>query len=111
MITDWQVQRRGDELIVGLSTDDAVLDIVSDAPTLQRCLAMLETQSNGLVDEQIGRFGVFPVRLVVGVNNSVSLFIDGPPFDRERTQSSAIWVEKESLREVLSHVIRDEQSN
>jgi hypothetical protein len=107
MITDWQIQRKGAVLILGIAVaENAVLDIVSDDALLANCLEMLERPHADLVDTQMGRFGEFPIRLNLHHDDTVSIFIDGPDFDTGRSQSAAIWVEKNGLRDILQQVIR-----
>ena len=109
MITDWQVARKGEALILGIAVADAaVLDIVSDDALLGKCLEMLDSPHVGLVDTQMGRFGEFPVTLNLHHDDTVSIFIDGPDFDTTRNQSAAIWVEKDRLREILREIIFSE---
>src|SRR5207247_5182348 len=107
MITEWQVQRRGEALILGIAVEHAVLDVVSDHSLLATCLAMLESPHTGLVDTRMGQFGEFPVTLNLHHDDTVSIFIDGPDFDSSRNQSAAIWVDKDRLRDILQEVLRD----
>src|SRR6266498_2947184 len=107
MITEWQVQRKGEALILGIALEHAVLDVVSDHRSLAACLAMLESPHAGLVDTRMGQFGEFPVTLNLDHDDTVSIFIDGPDFDSGRNQSAAMWVDKEKLRDILQEVLRD----
>ena len=105
MITDWQVQRKGDAFILGLAVEHAVLDVVTDRPLLAGCLTMLDSPHVGLVDTRMGQFGEFPVTLNLHHDDAVSIFIDGPDFDSGRNQSAAIWVEKPKLQAILREVL------
>ncbi len=105
MITDWQVQRKGDAFILGLAVEHAVLDVVTDRTLLAGCLKVLDSPHLGLVDTRMGQFGEFPVRLNLHHDNAVSIFIDGPGFDSGRNQSAAIWVEKPKLQSILKEVL------
>jgi len=107
MITDWQVQRKGEALILGIAVEHAVLYILSDRSLLANCLAMLQSPHTGLVDTRMGQFGEFPVRLNLHHDDTASIFIDGPDFDSSRNQSAAIWVEKDRLRDILREVVDD----
>ncbi len=107
MITDWQVERQGDALILGIAIEHAVLDVLTNCTLLASCLAMLETPHTGLINTHMGQFGVHPVSLSLHYDETVSIFIDGPYFSSSRIQSAAIWVDKEKLRSILHDVIRD----
>ena len=105
MITDWQVQRRGESLILGIAVEHAVLDVVSDLALLKGCLAMLRSPHSGLVHRRMGSFGPFAVTLNLHHDDTASIFVDGPDFDGARCQSAAVWVEKERLCGLLQEVI------
>ena len=105
MITQWHIERNGEALMLDIVVKNtALLEIVSDHASLARCLQMLESPHVGLVDTQMGRFGVFPITLNLHHDDTVSIFIDGPDFNTPRNQSAAIWVEKARLCEILREV-------
>lgn len=106
MITDWQIQRKGKAIILGLAVEHAVLDVVTNRGLLEGCLTMLESPHTGLIDTQMGYFGEFPVTLNLHLDDTVSIFIDGPDFDSGRVQSAAIWVEKANLQQILGEVLQ-----
>lgn len=106
-ILHWQLELRDDgKLLLGLAVQNAVLDFESDRETLERCLQLLASPVQGLGHLPIGRFGGFTVTLNNNLGDSVSIFIDGPYFVPRRVQSSAIWVDKVSLCDVLRAVIK-----
>ena len=107
MITDWQVQRRGEAIILGIAVEHAVLDVVTHRGLLISCLAMLQSPHQGLVDTRMGQFGEFPVTLNLHHDDTVSIFIDGPDFTSGRNQSAAIWVEKDRLQQILKEVVSE----
>ncbi len=107
MITDWQVQRKGEAIILGIAVEHAVLDIVTHSGLLTTCLTILGSHHVGLVNTPMGQFGDFPVTLNLDHDDTVSIFVDGPDFMPGRCQSAAIWVDKEQLQEILREVIRD----
>ena len=107
MITDWQIERRDEEMLLGIAVEHAVLDIVTHRGLLTTCLAMLESPHVGHVDTRMGQFGDFPVTLNLHHDDTVSIFVDGPDFTSPRNQSAAIWVEKDRLEEILREVLRD----
>jgi hypothetical protein len=104
MITDWQIQHRDDALILGLATENAVLDIVSNRSRLAESLALLRSPHVGLVHTRLGSFGEFDITLNSHHDNRVSIFVDGPEFQPGRTQSVAIWVDRAQLEEILGEV-------
>jgi hypothetical protein len=106
---DYQVQRKGDKIILGLELQGAVMDIVTDTGLLKNCLRFLTEPHEGIVYTKMGKFGRFSVSLNVDADDIVSIFIDGPDFDRDRVQSSAIWPGKESLRKIIQAIIEDGQ--
>jgi hypothetical protein len=105
VITDWQVQRNGRLLILGIAVGVGHLDVVTDDVLLKNCLAMLRSPHRGFVHTRMGSFGPFDVTLNLHHDDSVSIFVDGPKFDDDRTQSAAIWVEKDRLSEILEETI------
>jgi hypothetical protein len=109
MITDHQVQRKGDEIILGLAVRNAAMDIVTTTQLLSNCLRLLTEPHQGLVYATMGKFGSFPVTLNVDHDNTVSIFIDGPDFDEGRVQSSAIWPDKESLYRIIKTILETGQ--
>jgi hypothetical protein len=101
MISEWHIQRKGDSLLLGIAIKEAVLDVVTDQNLLLNCLTMLESPHKGLVSNQLGQFGIYPVTLNLHHDDTTSIFIDGPDFDPPRTLSAAIWVDKGGLIKIL----------
>jgi len=81
------------------------MDILTDEERLRDCIQLLNETQSGLIEADLGSFGVFKGTLNVHHDNTVSLFIDGPEFDDDRFQSSAIWVNKAELRKVFEKAI------
>lgn len=106
MIKDYQVQRNGDQIILGIAVQDAVLDIVTTLSLLQNCQALLTQPHQGLVNTAMGKFGNFQVTLNLDADDAVSIFIDGPDFSQGRVQSSAIWPDKESLLKLIEAILK-----
>jgi hypothetical protein len=105
MISQWHIGRKGDALLLGFAVANAaVLDIVTDRALLAKCLQMLQSPHVGLVHTQMGRFGEFAITLNLHHDETVSIFIDGPDFNRTRAPSAAIWVEKDQLCDILQEV-------
>ncbi|MBI5722451.1 MAG: hypothetical protein HZA50_00720 [Planctomycetes bacterium] len=107
MIKDYQVQTRGDKILLGLAIDYALLDVVTDRLLLANCKKLIETPHNGLVFTQLGTFGHHPVMLNIHANDEIALFVDGPEFNEGRTQSVAIWVDATSLLKIINELINN----
>jgi hypothetical protein len=105
-IVDWQCAVREEELLLGISTSAAVLDVATDRPMLARALEMLESRDGvGMRSAAIGRFGSFKLTLNDDAGEELSIVVDGPAFGPHRTQSAAIWVNRADLRDVLRGVL------
>lgn len=101
MIREFDVRRNGELILIGISVDGAVLDFTTTEGRLRECLTLMERPHQGLVYMQIGEFGDFPVTLNFHHDDSLSIFVDGPDFEPQRTMSAAIWLSKENLRSVI----------
>ena len=88
--------------MVGIALDRAVLDFETTEELLRDCLAFLDAPHKGLIDIGIGKFGAFRVRLNMHADDSLSIFVDGPPFEAQRELCAAIWLTKEDLRSVIN---------
>jgi hypothetical protein len=109
MIKEWYVQRSGEQVLFGFAIESAVMDILTDEDILKKCLEALEVRLKWIVDMKIGTFGEFTVRLNLHVDDSVSLFIDGPQFTPSREQCSAIWLNRTELRDILEKILYDKE--
>lgn len=107
MIKIHQVLRRGSGILLGIGIENAVLDVLTDVSQLNECLKLLQERRQGLQYTQMGSFGGYRVRLNAENEKTVSIFIDGPDFEPTRTQSAAIWLEREELRQLLIDILRD----
>lgn len=101
MTLESDVRRNGELILIGISVEVAVLDFTTTATRLRDCLNFLGHPHQGLVSMQIGEFGNFPVTLNIHHNDSLSIFVDGPTFETERTMCAAIWLSKEDFRSVI----------
>jgi hypothetical protein len=108
MITERDVRRRGESILLGIAVESAVLDIVTNETLLRACVSLLAEERSALAYTQMGTFGTYPVTLNSHHDDTVSIFVDGPEFEENRTQSSAIWVGKQELRELLLDVLQFE---
>ncbi len=106
MIKTHQILRKGTSVLLGIGTDNAVLDVLTNDAFLRECVKLLEERGGGLLHTQMGTFGACPVTLNVHDEKTVSIFIDGPDFESTRTQSAAIWLEKDELRNLLVEIVR-----
>ena len=102
MLHDLQVLRRGDSVLLGIAVESAVLDIETNETALRNCVALLDAPHRGLIDCRLGQFGPFPVTFMLHADESVTIFIDGPPFEQHRTQSAGLYLSKDDARKVLA---------
>jgi hypothetical protein len=105
MIVNRDVRRIGDNILLGIALENAVLDIFTNDAQLQECLEMLEKPHRGLVYTKIGTFGIYSITLNLHHDDTVSMSVDGPDLDGSRNQSTGIWLEKEELRGLLAEVL------
>ena len=103
MIYDVDIRCRDNNILLGISVENAVLDIVTNVELLQRCLATLRSVSakGSLERIRIGEFGNLPIMLNVNAHGSVDVFVDGPDFEPGRNQSAAIVLPVEELIAVI----------
>lgn len=104
MIIDYQFQKKNNAILLGIRIENAVLDFVTDENILRKSLEILNQEGKNN-EIEIGKFGNFPVTLYRHRDGSASLFIDGPIFDDNRIQSSAIWISKEELSDIIGKVL------
>jgi hypothetical protein len=106
MIRTHQILRKDNSILIGIALDNAVLDIVTTEAQLRECLKLLQERHRGSVRPQLGTFGSYPVALNVDNEDTVSLFVDGPYFQPTRSQSAAIWLGKDDLRQLLTEAVQ-----
>jgi hypothetical protein len=104
-IRDHQILRQGNNILLGIALDDAVLDIETTAQQLRECLKVLQESNQALLRPVLGNFGIYPIAVNVD-DNTVSIFVDGPDFVQSRNQSAAIWLDKEDLRRLLVEALQ-----
>jgi hypothetical protein len=107
MIADRDIRRKGENILLGIALENAVLDLVTTESQLRRCLNLLEERHQASVRAEMGTFGTYAVALNVDETDTVSLFVDGPYFEPSRSQSAAIWLGKEDLRQVVLEALRN----
>lgn len=106
MITVKQIVRRDGQLLLGIGLESAVLDVLTTDDDIDKCLQELRKPSRGLISITLGTFGIYPITLNVQNDELVSIFIDGPDFDKLRTQCAAIWIRKEELEQFLIEALK-----
>jgi hypothetical protein len=106
MIRTHQIQRKADEILIGIALDNAVLDFVTNAALIRNCLKLLGERHQGAVRPQIGNFGNYAVAINIDNANTVSLFVDGPYFEMTRNMSAALWLGKEELQRLLAEALQ-----
>jgi hypothetical protein len=111
MIREYDIRRRGDVILVGIALEDAVLDFETNEELLRGCVAFLDAPHKGLVDMAIGKFGDFRVRLNIHHDDSLSIFVDGPPFEPPRELCAAIWLSKPDMRDVIAAALSGAESS
>jgi hypothetical protein len=106
MIRECEIRRRGDLILVGIALDHAVLDFETTDGLLRDCLAFLDAPPHrGLADMAIGKFGPFRVRLNIHHDGSLSIFVDGPPFEPQRELCAAVWLSKQDMCDVITKAL------
>lgn len=105
MITDYQILHKGSNVLLGIATENAVLDVLTNAQQLKACLQLLGEPHVGLVSAPLGAFGIYAVTLSLGHDDIAAIFIDGPDYDPCRTQSAGIWSAKEDLQKLLLEAV------
>jgi hypothetical protein len=105
MIRECDIRRHGGAILIGIAVEAAVLDFTTTDGLLRDCLAFLDSPHQGLVCMRIGAFGEFPVTLNLHHDDSLSIFVDGPYFEPQRSMSAAIWLSKEDLRSVINKAV------
>jgi hypothetical protein len=80
VITERHLERDGERLLLRLAVRDAaVLDILTDAPTLARVRAGLKAApERGFLEYRLGAFGPFDVTVSTSNADGVAIAIDGP---------------------------------
>jgi hypothetical protein len=102
---DYDVRRNGNAILLGISTNDAALDIVTSDATLRLCVELLQMRLSALATEQIGDFGIYPATLVVDSGDMATITVDGPEFEPARNLTAGICIEKRWLLQVLLEVV------
>ncbi len=100
-VIDHYIWRNGANIVLGIALENAVIDVLTDVPQLERCLQLLREPHVGLVDTRMGTFGDCVVTLNFSADDIVAIVIDGPYYERSRNQSSGIWPDKEDLERLL----------
>ena len=106
MIKTHQIVRKNDGILLGIALENAVLDIFTNDAQLHQCLQVLREPHLGLVSVSIGNFGIYPVTLNLHHDDSVSVFVDGPDFEKCRSQSAGIWLGKGDLQRLLIEAVQ-----
>jgi len=108
-IKEYQILRKGNSILLGISLGNAVLDIQTSKAQLQECFKLLQDPDGAsrLERTEMGNFGCYSVSLDVDKDGTVSLFVEGPEFEPHRSQSAAIWLLKEELRGLLSEALQE----
>jgi hypothetical protein len=102
MIQELDIRRRGDAILVGIALESAILDFETTETLLRTALEMLDKPRNGADWMKIGVFGEFPVTLYLASDDSLTIVIDGPYFEPNRSVCAMIHLTKADFRDVVS---------
>ena len=102
MIKEMDIRRRGDAILVGIAIESAILDFETTETLLRTALEMLDRPRKGADWMKIGVFGEFPVTLHLASGDSLSIVIDGPYFESNRSVCAMIHLNKSEFREVVN---------
>ncbi len=83
-----------ESILLGIALDNAVLDIVTTTELLRECLNIIEASWDCIVSSRLGTFGEFAIILSVFHDDTVTIFVDGPAFERPRDQSAGLYLSK-----------------
>jgi hypothetical protein len=111
MIRQVDIRRHDDAILLGIATEDAVLDILTNMDLLRGCLATLEAQHSGAVWVEIGKFGSFIVTLYISHDDSMAIVVDGPEFEFNRSQCAQIWLPKAEFHQLVADVLSGKKSS
>ena len=104
-ITQRHLERDGDRLLLRLAVHDAaVLDILTNAPTMASVRSALErAPDRGFIEHQIGTFGPFTVTLSISNRDGVALAVDGPDLGNgfRGNQAVVFYVGRDEMLDAL----------
>jgi hypothetical protein len=106
MIEDHDIRRRDGIVLFGIALGDAVLDVVTNDAQLEQCIDFLQKPHDAMADIAMGKFGIYPVTLVVTREHVAVIMIDGPDFEESRNQAAGIYVDKNELLQLLLDVVQ-----
>ncbi len=101
---DYQIQRNGRRLLVGVSNGYSLMDIETNEKLIFQALALLQEKNDRLRWCLIGKFGKYPVAINYNLDDEVSFFIDGRRFSKDRSESSAIFLRKDEVVKMLTEI-------
>ncbi|MBE7467380.1 MAG: hypothetical protein HS116_28235 [Planctomycetes bacterium] len=103
---DYQVQREGENTLIGIGIPHAVLDIKTNQTLLLTCLDAINTfDRSRTVSTTFGSFGDYPITLNLSAEGQASIFIDRPWFQPDRVQSAAIWLPISDLKAIIEKAL------
>ena len=94
VIKELDIRRRGDSILIGIAVESAILDFETTETLLRNALKVLDTARAGADWTKVGVFGELPVTLYIASNDSVSIVIDGPEFEPNRSISAMMILTK-----------------
>jgi hypothetical protein len=78
VITRAALEPLGDQFLLRLVTDRAVIDVLTDKVSMKRAREVIERQEPVLAEARLGSFGPFQVTLSTSATGEVAIAVDGP---------------------------------
>ncbi len=94
-------------VLVGIASGGSILDFVATKESIEACLRVFGKEKDRTHWEEIGRFGDYPVTLVVPRSGQPSLMVDGPEVRKDRTFTAAIDLSSERLISILTEALKE----
>jgi hypothetical protein len=101
-ITDRDIRYENNRILLSIALQESVLDIDSDLSALQAAITFLHQTSEELRTMTLGSFGIYPISLVSLSSEQVCIFVDGPNFQKSKTQSAGVYFWKDERFELES---------
>ncbi len=102
---DYDVRRIGSQILLGISVERAVVDMITSVVQLRDGISYLRADHNDLDGLTLGDFGIYPVTLSVESNDSAIIMVDGPFIESSRNLSAGVYFCRSELLNVLEIVV------
>ena len=104
-ITEWRHDDVDGQVLLGLTTAGATLDIRTEPGLVRGAIDLLDSKAAGVDHVLLGWFGEHEIALNWLADGQVSIFVDGPVLGEGLVQSMGMFVDREELRGVLGRVV------